>query len=295
MSFTPLENRIDSSFKAATSGSLLQLLTRSARSEGPPATSTRGSWNYVVIEAGSVQIQQGTSSQVLTVPALVVIGPDPAVTWRHEPADPVKHLGWVWAQPAHPALGQLRRDTCAHYTLASEDLAELRQLHAASRNEVHRGDLHSAQALTGLQFLLETRIARIIESGSAGRSDEVVERALGWIQSHVATRQPLARLADFLGVSPATVQRLFRQRLGTTVMKSVAETRLREAERMLRHDGVSIKEIAYHLGYRHPHDFSRAFRNYTGQLPSRWEGGAEAVSSGRKRSSGCPELMAGRS
>ncbi|WP_438480470.1 helix-turn-helix transcriptional regulator [Oleiharenicola lentus] len=295
MSFTPLENRIDSSSKAATSGSFLQHLTWSARSETAPAFSKRGSWNYVVIESGSVQIVRGASSQLIAVPALVVIGPDCAVTWRHEPMDPVKHLGWIWARPAHPALGPLRRDMCAHYGLAGEDLAELRQLHASSRSEVHRGDLHSGQALTGLQFLLETRIARIVESGGGDRSNEVVERALGWIQSHVATRQPLARLADFLGVSPATVQRMFRQRLGTTVMKSVAETRLREAERMLGLDGVSIKEVAYHLGYRHPHDFSRAFRNYTGQLPSRWEGTAETAGSARKRGAACVELMAGHS
>ena len=74
------------------------------------------------------------------------------------------------------------------------------------------------------------------------------------------------------------MQRLFRERLGTTVMKSVAELRRREAERMLRRDGASIKEIAYRLGYRHPHDFSRAFRNHTGKLPSHWAARMEASS-----------------
>ncbi len=117
----------------------------------------------------------------------------------------------------------------------------------------------------------------------ADRNGEAVERALGWIRAHVSSRQPLAQLSDFLGVSPATVQRMFRKQLGTTVMKSVAETRLREAARMLVHDGASIKEVAYHLGYRHPHDFSRAFRKNTGMLPSRWEASIEggAVSRGR--------------
>jgi AraC-like DNA-binding protein len=37
---------------------------------------------------------------------------------------------------------------------------------------------------------------------------------------------------------------------------------------MLANKGVTIKEVAYRLGYRHPHDFSRAFRKHSGSLPS---------------------------
>ncbi len=284
-----------SSFKALASESPLLYLAWGVRGEDGAAAPWRGGWNYLVIEAGAATLTSASRQIRLTAPALVLVGPDCELTWEDTSTEPGKHLAWAWARPAHSTLGQLRRDAFSHYTLTVIDLAEFRQLHVSSRNEVHRGDIHSGTALTGLQFLLEARIARIVESGSGDRNNEVVDRALGWIQTHVATRQPLARLADFLGVSPATVQRLFRQQLGTTVMKSVAETRLREAERMLGHDGVSIKEIAYHLGYRHPHDFSRAFRNYTGQLPSRWEASAAHSSPAPRSRAARVAMLAGHS
>ena len=262
------EKMIDSSFKLLRSDSPLQYLAWGEAEFS--ALPRQGGWNYLIIETGAMEVALGSVREKIGGPALLLIGPECRDSCRVESSECVKNLAWVWAQPAYPTLNRLGRDSYMHFALAAEDLLELRQLHIASRNEIHRGDLHTGAALSGLQFLLEARIARIIEHGSTDRSNELVERALEWIQTHVATRQPLTGLADFLGVSQATVQRLFRRRLGTTVTKSIAETRLREAEKMLVNDRASIKEVAYRLGYRHPHDFSRAFRKNTGKLPSRW-------------------------
>lgn len=273
---------LDQAYWRAPQGSMgsLQYLSWGARHFGssPVAASRPSGWSYVVIEAGSPTLVWGGRCEQVRGPALVLIGPDCGLSWRDGAEQENKHLVWVWRRPVHTVMARLRTDAAVHYALEAPDVSELRHLHALSRNEIFRGDVHSEAALTGLQSLLEARIARIGEGCTADPRKETVERALHWIEAHVAARQPLARLADFLGVSPATVQRLFRERLGTTVMKSVAELRRREAERMLKSDGASIKEIAYRLGYRHPHDFSRAFRNHTGKLPSHWAGRMEASS-----------------
>jgi AraC-like DNA-binding protein len=117
-----------------------------------------------------------------------------------------------------------------------------------------------------LQALVETRLARL---GEHDPQEDVVAGALHWIETHLSTRQPLARLADFLGVSTATVHRLFRERLSTSVRQKVAEVRHEAAARMLAAGEMTIKEIAYRLGYRHPHDVTRGFRNHAGALPVR--------------------------
>lgn len=166
-------------------------------------------------------------------------------------------------------LALMPPETVLECRISAEELASLRHMHALCRNEVHRNDSHSISAVGGLEILLEVEIARIAAGGGGDPRQAMVNHALEWIGRHFFVRRPLAKLAEHLGVSPATVQRLFRQQLGTTVMKRIAEERRAVAERMLAGKGAMIKEVAFELGYRHPHDFSRAFRNFTGSLPSR--------------------------
>lgn len=231
-----------------------------------PSTRRWEEWVYIVVETGKPTLLIEDKVKLITGPALLVIRPGLRFSWQ--PSDqPYKMLEWRWRRPIHPAV--LDRQNMLYCVLTPSDHAELRQLHALMRAEVHRGYSRSETALMGLQALLETLIVRISEGGACDPRKEVVRQALRWIEANLSTRQPLARLADFLGVSPATVRRLFREQMGSTVMKIVAEFRRREAERMLANREVTVKEVAYHLGYRHPHDFSRAFRKHTGKLPSR--------------------------
>ncbi len=38
-------------------------------------------------------------------------------------------------------------------------------------------------------------------------------------------------------------------------------------QELLETDRFSVKEIAYALGYKHPNDFSRAFKHFVGKSP----------------------------
>jgi len=43
--------------------------------------------------------------------------------------------------------------------------------------------------------------------------------------------------------------------------------KMNEAEKLLRSGAMSVKEVAYRLGYRHPGDFGRAFKSFSGFTP----------------------------
>ena len=223
-------------------------------------------WVYVLVEAGSPNLVGETKSEHLAAGTLVVLGPDCAFGWNDQRGRVSKLLLWMWRAPGHAPLTQLPSTALVRHELKPDERAELRQLHSLTRSEILRHDAHSSASLAGLQSLVETRMARL---GERDPHKDAITRALRWIETHLATRQPLARLADYLGVSAATVHRLFRERLGTTVRQKIAEVRHQEAERLLASGTMAIKEIAYRLGYRHPHDFSRAYRNHSGVLPPR--------------------------
>jgi AraC-like DNA-binding protein len=233
--------------------------------EAPIIARRHEGWVCAVVEEGCPTLVRDGRREPVVAGTLVVLGPDCEFGWEDTPGRTSKLLVWMWRTPVHEPIARLPAAAFIRHPQQRCELADLRQLHAATRMEAHRADAHANAALLGLQALLETRIAR---SRERAPSQDLATRALDWIADHLATRQPMARLADFLGVSAATVHRLFREELGTSVRHKIAELRCHEAERMLASGDVTVKEVAYRLGYRHPHDFSRAFRNYAGLLPT---------------------------
>jgi AraC-like DNA-binding protein len=233
--------------------------------QAPIARRRHDGWVVAVVEEGSPLLVREHGTERIVAGQLVVLGPDSGFGWQDAVEGACKLLVWMWREPMHPALSGLARSAFVRRTLHADEFEELRQLHVAARSEVQRSDAHSELALGALQTLLETRIARI---GGGDPEEDITPRAVRWIETHLATRQPLARLADFLGVSGATVHRVFREQLGVSVRQKIIELRCQEAERLLACGRMTIKEVAYRLGYRHPHDFSRAFRNHVGVLPT---------------------------
>jgi transcriptional regulator GlxA family with amidase domain len=89
-------------------------------------------------------------------------------------------------------------------------------------------------------------------------------------------------LAQKVALSPAHLQRLFKQETGIHLGGLVAEKRLLKAAQLLVISNMSIKEIAHAVGYRHQSSFVRAFQRRFAQAPKHYRSqdapeGAETV------------------
>lgn len=224
-------------------------------------------WVCAVIERGAPILVRDGRRQPLGAPVLALMGPDCVFGWEDQKKRSSRLLVWMWRRAVAGPLRHLSKDAFVLVDLEAGELSEFRELHRLTRREVHRTDRFWVDTTAAIQVLLEARIARLEPRGT-GERDERVDVALRWMRRHLGTRQPLARVADYLGLSEATVQRLFRTQLRATVTGTMADMRREEAERLLRTGTMSVKEVAYRLGYQFPHDFSRAFRKATGRLPS---------------------------
>lgn len=78
----------------------------------------------------------------------------------------------------------------------------------------------------------------------------------------------LASLAQEIGSSPGTLQRLFRQVHGTTVFEFARRQALQRARTALEQQGVSIAQAAYIAGYSSTANFATAFKRSFGVSPS---------------------------
>ena len=77
-------------------------------------------------------------------------------------------------------------------------------------------------------------------------------------------------LAEEVHLSPAHLQRWFKQETGLDISDLLYEQRLTRAAHLLTTTKMGVKEVAYMVGYGHHSSFVRAFERRFGQAPSRF-------------------------
>ncbi|MFZ0597306.1 MAG: AraC family transcriptional regulator [Flavobacterium sp.] len=88
------------------------------------------------------------------------------------------------------------------------------------------------------------------------------------VEIHFRTKHTVADYADILGVAAKTLSNKFN-RLELTQPNDIIKDRIiLEAKRLLGYSALSVKEIAYQLGYEDPAYFNRRFTNKVGDTPS---------------------------
>ena len=80
----------------------------------------------------------------------------------------------------------------------------------------------------------------------------------------------LTGLAEKCQVSAGHLTRIFKQQTGCTIHAYVEAVRLARAESLLSETDLSMKQIAYRLGFACPSNFSYAFRRRKGETPSQF-------------------------
>ncbi|MGH3103389.1 MAG: helix-turn-helix transcriptional regulator, partial [Gaiellaceae bacterium] len=177
--------------------------------------------------------------------------------------------GPVSSFPAN-ALGELRHLRDAGLTgLAGRLAAELRAV-----------DTAAALAVEGLALELVAATARGATAQAAGR------RPPPWLATvdellHARLFQPLglAEVACAVGVHPAHLARVFRERHGISVGAYLRRLRLDWAAVQLAREDISLAALAAQAGFADQSHFTRAFKRHTGVTPGRYR---HAVAGGRQ-------------
>jgi transcriptional regulator GlxA family with amidase domain len=112
------------------------------------------------------------------------------------------------------------------------------------------------------------------DSASSGRFGSL-ERAIVWVELHYSQRFSLDELARSAALSPATLNRRFRELMDCTPMDYVQKERLRRATLLLGDHSLNLgmAEIAERCGFVDAPHFSRLFSKSYGQSPRAWRRG----------------------
>ena len=93
---------------------------------------------------------------------------------------------------------------------------------------------------------------------------------LDWIAENAGKNLSACDVFCRAGRSRTLVERVFRERLGTTVQKTIAEARIETAKRLLVGTARPLADIARASGFSSAGYFSRTFAAVTGQAPTAW-------------------------
>ncbi|PYI56438.1 AraC family transcriptional regulator [Paenibacillus flagellatus] len=132
--------------------------------------------------------------------------------------------------------------------------------------------LHLELLLLGLATRsdYEAPTSRLSSAAKERSDDELMKRAIAFMEEHVCGSLTLEELCARLHVGPSRLSELFKEKLNYSVMRFYKSLKIERAKLMIREERSNLTEIAETLGYSSIHTFSRHFKQAEDMTPSEY-------------------------
>lgn len=213
--------------------------------------------SFYLVTKGEITLGASGGERRVVAPCVCIIDKECLFGVSHGRSASAEILVWVWRDPPageelKPSPGGVR---LLH--LRPDALPRILELHRHCRDEVARTDASINLALSALRTLVEVELVRASRAPQA--EDEIQwERVRTWIGANLAIHAPIPALCDYLRMSPSTLNRFFMKHAGVAPGAYFRTAKKQEALRLIQREGWTVKTTAFHLGYRHATDLSRA-------------------------------------
>lgn len=97
-----------------------------------------------------------------------------------------------------------------------------------------------------------------------------IKKAKQYISSNLNKELTLTNIAEYVGVSPTYLSRLFSQAEKETLKTYILKERIHASTNFLKYSPYSIFEIAHYLGFSSQSHFDRTFKKFIGETPSQF-------------------------
>ena len=100
---------------------------------------------------------------------------------------------------------------------------------------------------------------------------QIVENAKYFMESNIFSAINLSAISKELGISTSRLNEIFKIHTSMTPYQYFIHIKIQRAESVLEHEDLSVKEVAYKMGFDDQYYFSRLFKSKTGVSPSDWK------------------------
>lgn len=97
-----------------------------------------------------------------------------------------------------------------------------------------------------------------------------VQKVVDLIENRLCDPPTLGELALLAGLSRTYFSPLFKEVVGVRLRDYLLQARINKAKNLLSDINLTIKQIAYDVGFRDPDHFSQTFKKKTGITPTNW-------------------------
>lgn len=116
-------------------------------------------------------------------------------------------------------------------------------------------------------ILIEINRAKIENGDEIWKPDALFLKFLEQVRNNFSQNFPVSHFAKILGTTQAKLNELSKLHTNKTAQNVIYSLIISEAKRLLFYTSLSIKEIAYALGFNDPFYFSNFFKKHTGKSP----------------------------
>lgn len=227
----------------------------------PPVVT--GWWSYLLITEGAPLIHTASGCRKAPAGTLLILHPECPCGIEDTGESRCRQLCWIWKDA--PLMEDLIPEKGRALLLEAEpDLVRvLSRIHRECRLEIARSDGCTRLALQRLRIEADVGIARALGSRESDSSVRL-HLALSFLEQNTESPALVRDLCEYLQVSEHALKRLFHANFQLSPRQYIQRLRMQQAEKLLEDGRISVKEIAYRMGYRHPNDFSRAYRKFFG-------------------------------
>ena len=135
---------------------------------------------------------------------------------------------------------------------------------SAMRND-HQ--LNEAETSALIYSMLMKLLQQSGNSRSGGIGNPVIDRAIAYIQTHLAEKLSVEEIAANAGYSASYFSHLFTNETGMSPYQFVVKSRVENAQQMLKTTRHTVQEIAFQCGFNSAANFCFTFRRSVGVSP----------------------------
>ena len=128
----------------------------------------------------------------------------------------------------------------------------------------------SAESEKEATLLLHEMLYRMSREARADETDTRALAARAYLDNAISRPVSIGDLSTAIGISPATVNRIFLRAYGMTPYAYLTERRVEAAKQLLRSTSLSVRSIAAHLAFADEFYFSYVFKKHVGLSPGRY-------------------------
>ncbi|MBP1990109.1 helix-turn-helix domain-containing protein [Paenibacillus eucommiae] len=110
-------------------------------------------------------------------------------------------------------------------------------------------------------------IAARIEEAFREKKGSYIHEVIKLVEENSGSELSLSYAADQLGITPAYLSRIFKEKMGMNFLEFLTNARVEKSKKLLKETDWKIKEISSLTGYSNVNYFIRIFKEMTGMTP----------------------------